>query len=95
MKLDAIDSSQKSGADLAREIEQLLIDIQDLDANEYYVSACEAKEKGKSVDALSTDKRISRFKQAFNYRPPFFVYNATNLSTSSLDHNEKPVILSK
>ena len=98
-ELDAIDSSQKSGADLAREIEQLLIDIQDLDANEYYVSACEAKEKGKSVDALSTDKRISRFKQAFNYmfNNQFSWGGITNLNGKQIyfmDKNKNQIMLS-
>lgn len=65
--LDAIENSQKSGSDLAHEIEQLLIDVQDLDANEYFAAACEAKEKGMSTDVISTDRRISRFKKAFNY----------------------------
>lgn len=65
--LDATFDSQKSQANLAQEIEQLLIDVQDIDSNEIAFEVREAKAKGLGIDVINTDKRISRFIKAFNY----------------------------
>ena len=64
--LDAVSSSQKSQANLALEIEQLLIDVQALDSEDIAYEVREAKKNGLGLDAVNTEKRISRFANAFN-----------------------------
>ena len=65
--IDRATNSIKSSSDLAKEIEQLLIDIHDLDANDYYSEAREAKEKGLSTDNITLERRILRFTNAYQY----------------------------
>lgn len=67
MNLDNIKNSKKSNSQLTRQVKQLLIDIQALDdadlANQYR----ESVRNGKDTSELNSDKRMSRFKRAFNF----------------------------
>ena len=67
LNIDQNIGSMKSSANLAQEIEQLLIDIYDLDANDYYREAMEAKERHVALESIPLDRRIARFINAYNY----------------------------
>ncbi len=67
LDIDQNNESRKSNANLAREIEQLLIDIQNMDSNEFTSEVREARRVGRPIDKIPTDKRILRFISAYDY----------------------------
>lgn len=67
LDLDQNEQSRKSNANLASEIEQLLIDIQNMDALEFTAEALDARRKGHSIDELPIERRILRFINAYDY----------------------------
>ena len=67
LTLDSGKNSMRSTPDLATEIKQLIVDIQDLDAATTANWVRDNKGKGKSVDDAPDQVRISRLTQAFDY----------------------------
>ena len=65
--IDMSTNSNKSSNNLAQEIEQLLIDIYDLDANDYYSEVREAKAQRKAIDNIPMERRVLRFTNAYDY----------------------------
>lgn len=99
-------SSIKSSSNLATEIAQLLIDIEALDSSDFAEWARE--NQGKQVSEGITDKRMSRFKNAFNYMFPtkrfnkvvntaqgkkvMFEEHGKEISLSDLSSGEKQIV---
>jgi len=66
MALDAVDGSRRSGTDLAKQINQLLIDIQALDDGDLAYAYRLAKEVKQPTDEIKYSERMTRFTAAFN-----------------------------
>lgn len=84
----AIGGSVKSGADLASDIQQLFIDIQNNDANELqtWVNENDGKVPPKEIK----NRRISRFKNAFSE-----IFEDLNYYKIKTENNKKKVIFKK
>ncbi|WP_394122203.1 AAA family ATPase [Planococcus donghaensis] len=96
----------KSSSNLATEITQLIIDIESLDNGEYARWA--RQNPGKLASEGITDKRMSRFKKAFNYMFPakrfkevvnrpegkkvMFEENGKEISLNNLSSGEKQIV---
>lgn len=92
--------AMKSNDNLAHDIEQLLIDVYNLDATDYFSEATSAKEVGNSVDGITTERRIARFRNA--YREMFGdnlvlkgVENISGKSIYFINKNGKKILLNK
>lgn len=67
LNIDRLIQHSRSGNNLAQEIEQLLIDIYDLDANEFYSESREARANNKSTDNIPLERRVLRFTNAYDF----------------------------
>lgn len=65
--VDESNDSRKSGENLAQYIEQSLIDIADLDANDLSEEYAERQKRKQSTDGIESHRRLKRFTNAFNY----------------------------
>ena len=63
--IDMEKSSRRSGTDLTRQINQLLIDVQTLDDADVSRAYRMARENKQDANSLNVQERMSRFKNAF------------------------------
>lgn len=85
---EKVEASIRSSADLASEIQQLLIDIQANDANDLYLWVEEHADEVPPDDVKS--KRINRFKSAFST-----VFENLNYCRIATEENNKKVLFKK
>lgn len=67
LSLDSSLRSYRTTGDLAREIKQLLVDVQALDDQEMSRAYRDAREQGKDLNLVNPDSRMERFSRAFAY----------------------------
>ena len=90
LTLDAEMNSMRSTSNLATEIKQLIVDIQDLDAATTANWVRDNMGKGKSVDEAPNQVRISRLTQAFN-----FMFSDLRYDRVENRENRKTIIFKK
>ncbi len=75
MTLDSTSVSRRTGNELAKQINQLLVDIQSADDSELAHAYRTAKENERNLDSIVFDERMPRFKNAFNCMFSDLAYN--------------------
>ena len=90
LTLDVEQNSMRSTSNLATEIKQLIVDIQDLDAATTANWVRDNMGKGKCVDDAPSQVRISRLTQAFN-----FMFSDLRYDRVENKENRKTIIFKK
>lgn len=106
--LDTTKAYMRSGAQLATQIKQLIVDIQALDDEETALAVRDARGKRISVDALPSQTRIKRLTDAFScifhnlqydrienkgeYKQILFKNNGRDVTIDSLSSGEKQIV---
>lgn len=90
LELDGNTNSERMTGDAARKIEQLLIDINNQDANDFADRYEQERDAGRDISNMVTRTRMQRFNHAFNK-----IFNDIRFKTVKNDGSRKLILFEK